>query len=105
MSGTIAALSEYPAIYLNPARTRSTITNKPATKDVITYPYCGPDWVSHAFKGVCYLLILSDSVTELLPQDTADTPFWYTFKVQCTSCRETHPNFVSVSRFVRKMKE
>ena len=48
--------------------------------------------------------MLSDSVTELLPQDTADTPFWYTFKVQCTSCRETHPNFVSVSRFVRKIK-
>ncbi|ERS99460.1 hypothetical protein HMPREF1624_04660 [Sporothrix schenckii ATCC 58251] len=26
-------------------------------------------------------------------------PFWYTFKVQCTSCRETHANWVGVSRF------
>ena len=38
-------------------------------------------------------------VTDLRPQDTEDAPFFYTFKVQCTSCRETHPNFVSVSRF------
>ncbi|KAF4626920.1 hypothetical protein G7Y89_g11236 [Cudoniella acicularis] len=38
-------------------------------------------------------------VTELRPDDTADNPFWYTFKVQCGSCREIHPNFVSVSRF------
>ncbi|KAI9666739.1 MAG: hypothetical protein M1831_001514 [Alyxoria varia] len=28
-----------------------------------------------------------------------DSPFWYTFKVQCTSCRETHPNWVGVNRF------
>ncbi|KUJ23138.1 LSM-domain-containing protein [Mollisia scopiformis] len=38
-------------------------------------------------------------VTELRPDDTADNPFWYTFKVQCTSCRENHSNNVSVSRF------
>ncbi|KIN01528.1 hypothetical protein OIDMADRAFT_123078 [Oidiodendron maius Zn] len=38
-------------------------------------------------------------VTELQPVDTAESPFWYTFKVQCTSCREVHPNPVSVSRF------
>jgi hypothetical protein len=38
-------------------------------------------------------------VTDLRPNDTEDTPFFYTFKVQCTSCRETHPNLVSVSRF------
>jgi hypothetical protein len=38
-------------------------------------------------------------VTDLRPQDTEDAPFFYTFKVQCTSCRETHPNFVSISRF------
>ncbi|KAL8365521.1 hypothetical protein RB595_004372 [Gaeumannomyces hyphopodioides] len=30
---------------------------------------------------------------------TAEIPFWYTFKVQCTSCRETHANWVGVSRF------
>ncbi|KAH8601329.1 hypothetical protein B0O99DRAFT_254373 [Bisporella sp. PMI_857] len=38
-------------------------------------------------------------VTELRPNDTEDGPFWYTFKVQCTSCREIHPKYVSVSRF------
>lgn len=38
-------------------------------------------------------------VTDLRPQDTEDAPFFYTFKVQCTSCRETHPNDVSFNRF------
>ncbi|KAK4190196.1 hypothetical protein QBC35DRAFT_490976 [Podospora australis] len=38
-------------------------------------------------------------VTNLRPTDSQDTPFWYTFKVQCTSCRETHPKPISVSRF------
>ncbi|KAI5204929.1 hypothetical protein AUEXF2481DRAFT_39887 [Aureobasidium subglaciale EXF-2481] len=38
-------------------------------------------------------------VTDLAPIDTEDSPFYYTFKVQCTSCREVHPNWVSVSRF------
>ncbi|TRX89833.1 hypothetical protein FHL15_009266 [Xylaria flabelliformis] len=40
-----------------------------------------------------------NGVTSLRPKDTEATPFWYTFTVQCTSCRETHPNAVSVSRF------
>jgi hypothetical protein len=40
-----------------------------------------------------------NGVTSLRPLDTEDAPFYYTFKVQCTSCRETHPNWVSVSRF------
>ncbi|KAF1840692.1 DUF866-domain-containing protein [Cucurbitaria berberidis CBS 394.84] len=40
-----------------------------------------------------------NGVTDLRPHDTEDAPFYYTFKVQCTSCRETHPNFVSISRF------
>ncbi|KAK3203971.1 hypothetical protein GRF29_106g1241701 [Pseudopithomyces chartarum] len=34
-----------------------------------------------------------NGVTDLRPTDTEDAPFHYTFKVQCTSCRETHPNF------------
>ncbi|KAL2260772.1 hypothetical protein VTK26DRAFT_5126 [Humicola hyalothermophila] len=38
-------------------------------------------------------------VTNLRPQDTQDSQFWYTFKVQCTSCREVHPKPVAVSRF------
>ncbi|KAH6861138.1 hypothetical protein BKA58DRAFT_47491 [Alternaria rosae] len=40
-----------------------------------------------------------NGVTDLRPNDTEDTPFFYTFKVQCTSCREVHPNPVSVNRF------
>ncbi|KAF2145380.1 uncharacterized protein K452DRAFT_119246 [Aplosporella prunicola CBS 121167] len=40
-----------------------------------------------------------NGVTDLRPADTPESPFYYTFKVQCTSCRETHPNWVSVSRF------
>ncbi|KAI7611130.1 hypothetical protein KC319_g20553, partial [Hortaea werneckii] len=40
-----------------------------------------------------------NGVTDLLPEDTEDNPFYYTFKVQCTSCREVHPNWVGVSRF------
>jgi hypothetical protein len=48
-----------------------------------------------------YLIIFASSVTNLRPTDTEETPFWYTFKVQCTSCRETHPKPVGVSRFVR----
>ncbi|THW52326.1 DUF866-domain-containing protein [Aureobasidium pullulans] len=39
-----------------------------------------------------------NGVTDLAPIDTEDSPFYYTFKVQCTSCREVHPNWVSVSR-------
>ncbi|KAI1004695.1 hypothetical protein K3495_g3522 [Podosphaera aphanis] len=38
-------------------------------------------------------------VTELRPDDTTDNPFWYSFKVQCTSCREVHPTCVKISRF------
>ncbi|KAK4115733.1 DUF866-domain-containing protein [Canariomyces notabilis] len=38
-------------------------------------------------------------VTNLRPNDTQDNPFWYVFKVQCTSCREIHPNTISFNRF------
>ncbi|KAK2589436.1 hypothetical protein QQS21_012887 [Conoideocrella luteorostrata] len=38
-------------------------------------------------------------VTNLRPDDTESNPFWYMFKVQCTSCRETHDNYVGVNRF------
>ncbi|ETN40715.1 uncharacterized protein HMPREF1541_04995 [Cyphellophora europaea CBS 101466] len=39
-----------------------------------------------------------NGVTDLRPTDTVETPYWYTFKVQCTSCRETHANWVGVNR-------
>ncbi|KAF3136101.1 hypothetical protein TWF703_005746 [Orbilia oligospora] len=38
-------------------------------------------------------------VTNLRPNDSEDSPYYYTFKVQCTSCRETHPNWVGVSKY------
>ncbi|KAI8634488.1 hypothetical protein F5Y19DRAFT_413620 [Xylariaceae sp. FL1651] len=40
-----------------------------------------------------------NGVTNLRPKDNEGSPFWYTFNVQCTSCRETHANAISVSRF------
>jgi hypothetical protein len=45
------------------------------------------------------LYSVSPRVTDLRPNDTEEAPFFYTFKVQCTSCREIHPNFVTVNRF------
>ncbi|KIW27115.1 hypothetical protein, variant [Cladophialophora immunda] len=39
-----------------------------------------------------------EGVTNLVPSDTAESPYYYTFKVQCTSCREIHANWVGVSR-------
>ncbi|KAI6781789.1 uncharacterized protein J7T54_004955 [Emericellopsis cladophorae] len=40
-----------------------------------------------------------EGVTNLRPDDSEDNPFWYMFKVQCTSCRETHNNYIGVNRF------
>lgn len=40
-----------------------------------------------------------NGVTNLRPDDTAENPYYYSFRVQCTSCREIHPNWVQVSRF------
>ncbi|KAJ6102383.1 hypothetical protein N7486_004810, partial [Penicillium sp. IBT 16267x] len=47
----------------------------------------------------CFLLTYQNSVTDLRPSDTEENPYFYTFKVQCSSCRETHPNWVSFNRF------
>ncbi|KAK6531812.1 hypothetical protein TWF694_002979 [Orbilia ellipsospora] len=38
-------------------------------------------------------------VTNLRPNDSPENPYYYTFTVQCTSCRETHPNPVSFSKY------
>ncbi|KAF8418078.1 hypothetical protein EV426DRAFT_348593 [Tirmania nivea] len=38
-------------------------------------------------------------VTDLRPNDSEENPFYYMFKVECTSCREVHPNWVGVNRF------
>ncbi|KAJ4416397.1 hypothetical protein N0V85_002291 [Neurospora sp. IMI 360204] len=46
-----------------------------------------------------YLTAELTGVTNLRPDDSEGNPFWYTFKVQCTSCREVHDKPVGVSRF------
>ncbi|KAK9358142.1 hypothetical protein V1504DRAFT_436062 [Lipomyces starkeyi] len=38
-------------------------------------------------------------VTDLQPVDSPDSPYIYSFKVECTSCRETHPNFVDLTAY------
>jgi hypothetical protein len=45
-------------------------------------------------------MLVRPRVTDLRPVDTEQDPYFYSFRVQCTSCRETHSNWVSVSRFV-----
>lgn len=40
-----------------------------------------------------------NSLTALTPIDTEDSPYHYTFTVTCTSCREAHPNPISLTRF------
>jgi len=42
----------------------------------------------------------SDRVTDLRPDDSEENPFYYMFKVKCTSCHEVHPNRVGINRFV-----
>jgi hypothetical protein len=71
-------------------------------KDVSIGPRSRSRRVSPSILEQCPSRVLTfhPSVTDLRPNDTAEDPFLYTFKVQCTSCREIHPNWVSVNRFV-----
>ena len=41
-----------------------------------------------------------EGVTDLRP--TSEETFTYFMRVQCSSCRELHPNIVGISRTVRK---
>ncbi|PWW74633.1 DUF866-domain-containing protein [Tuber magnatum] len=38
-------------------------------------------------------------VTNLHPVDTREDPYYYSFRVQCTSCREVHEKWVDFDRF------
>ena len=40
-------------------------------------------------------------VVDLVPVDTQENPFYYMFKIECTSCRNQHDSWVSISRHVR----
>jgi Eukaryotic protein of unknown function (DUF866) len=41
-----------------------------------------------------------DGVTSVIPVDTADNPFHYTFKVICNLCHEVNDNPITISRGV-----
>lgn len=72
-------------------------------QNACSFAYCRVGRVRVSASADClstFLMLNYKSVTDLLPIDTEENPFYYTFKVQCTSCREIHPNWVSVSRFV-----
>jgi hypothetical protein len=40
-----------------------------------------------------------EGLTSLKPTDTTETPFEYTFEIQCTSCRETHEKEITINRY------
>lgn len=54
-------------------------------------------------KLALYLKATMEGVTGLEPKTEGDAPdeYYYAFQVQCTSCRETHPNYIQVSRHER----
>lgn len=39
------------------------------------------------------------NVTDVQPVDSAESPFEYTFRIECTKCRETHGKPVTINRF------
>ncbi|KAK6461524.1 hypothetical protein DFJ63DRAFT_314158 [Scheffersomyces coipomensis] len=40
-----------------------------------------------------------DGVTNFQPIDTPESPFEYTFTIQCTKCRTTHDKPITINRF------
>ncbi|KAF8474613.1 hypothetical protein BDZ91DRAFT_770081 [Kalaharituber pfeilii] len=46
-----------------------------------------------------YFCELTYNFCEVVPNTSLQDPAYYMFKVQCTSCRKTHANRVSISRF------
>lgn len=49
-----------------------------------------------------YKLVLKatlEGLTVLRPKDTEQTPFEYTFEIECTSCREKHDKEITINRF------
>ncbi|KAK6457233.1 uncharacterized protein RJT20DRAFT_127413 [Scheffersomyces xylosifermentans] len=48
-----------------------------------------------------YLKIFAtlDAVTDVEPVDTPESPYEYTFTIQCTKCRTTHDKSVNINRF------
>jgi hypothetical protein len=46
-----------------------------------------------------YLSAELNNVTNLRPQDSTQQPFEYNFKIQCTKCRETHDNVITINLY------
>jgi hypothetical protein len=40
-----------------------------------------------------------EGLTQLKPDDRPESPFEYTFKIECTSCHEIHPKEVSINHY------
>ena len=40
-----------------------------------------------------------DNVTDLLPVNTAESPFEFTFKVKCSTCQEVHGKEITINTF------
>ena len=45
-----------------------------------------------------------DGVTNLTPADSAQDPYFYTFKVVCNSCHEVNESWVTISRQVQWLR-
>ncbi|GME73427.1 unnamed protein product [Ambrosiozyma monospora] len=46
-----------------------------------------------------YLKAELNNVTDFTPADSTSSPFEYTFKIQCTKCREMHDKDVSINLY------
>ena len=68
-------------------------------RDTISKIRGGPLQHNMVRRGL-FLQAELDGVTDVCPIDTADDPYFYTFKVQCGSCREVNANWVDISRQV-----
>lgn len=51
-------------------------------------------------KFAVQLTATLDKIDSVKPVDTPDSVFEYTFKIQCTSCREVHPKNITINRVV-----
>jgi CXXC motif containing zinc binding protein, eukaryotic len=46
-----------------------------------------------------------EGVTGLVPVDTDADPFFYTFRVLCSSCHELHDTWITIQRNVRSCQQ
>lgn len=72
--------------------------------NIIAQRYCYIDNTcnnsSADMKFAVQLTATLDKIDSVKPVDTPDSVFEYTFKIQCTSCREVHPKNITINRVV-----